>query len=148
MGRHLFSVLAFNMFDELPRCRFTLQPLQLTASGSVAAQPDLIWLQELVGTRARGDTGWTPCGMLNRNLEIKYQLGYARTDGFGEGDWQIEFGSGLMTRGRPPDFVEVLPYASQVEFEGTISGQRYRVPDDRMATDVQLNLGLMGHLDT
>ncbi len=146
MGGREFSVLTFNVFDELPACQFTSQRLQLIASGLAAEQPDLICLQELVKAKVCGDTGEALCDLLNLREEVSYNLRYARADATGEADWAVEFGLGLMTKA-PSDFVEVLRYSSQVELKSTIGGQHYRLPDDRVAMHARLNLGPTQHLD-
>ncbi len=134
MSKAEFKLLTCNLFHDLPRFRHLERRLDFIAAEVTAERPDVIALQEVSRSAARGDVGASLSARVNlRCAGAPYGLDYARADGIGEGEYAFEEGLALISRLQPCASVEVLKFDAQVRLEGHFAGHRYRLPDDRIA---------------
>jgi endonuclease/exonuclease/phosphatase family metal-dependent hydrolase len=143
------KVLTYNIFHDLPRFRSLDRRLELVAADIAAERPDVVALQEIARGRACGDMGQRLGALVNRFCGAPtYTLRYTPADGAGEGELAFDEGVALLSRLEPAGAApEVRKYQTQVELDGTVGGNRYRLPDDRVAMRMRYHISDGVHLD-
>jgi endonuclease/exonuclease/phosphatase family metal-dependent hydrolase len=134
MSERECTFVTWNIFHDLPQFRRLDRRLELIAEVIAEARPHLVALQEVARAAGCGDIGNRLCALVNERCATAYRIYYAVADGAGEGEYAFDEGVAIMSRlpalGAAPD---VLKYAAQVELTTTVAGNRYRLPDDRVA---------------
>src|SRR5580700_10594240 len=128
------TILTLNTFHDLPAYRHLPRRCDLIAEEIAGRRPHLAALQELLRLSQHGDIGVKLRNAVNRLCggEV-YRLDYVRADGAGDGEFAFEEGLALLTRIEPEGPAESLRFRAQVELGTQVGGQRYRLPDDRVA---------------
>lgn len=148
MARASCTVLSHNVFHDVPQLRLLESRLRLIGDGIIAEQPDVVALQEAARTRRSGDTAHKIAARVNAGASYRYELHYARADGTGEGEWEFEEGLALLSRLSPTlDQPLTYRYSAQVEMSAEVGGQRYRLPDDRVALAMRYRIAYGGEID-
>jgi endonuclease/exonuclease/phosphatase family metal-dependent hydrolase len=128
------TFVTWNIFHDLPRFRRLDRRLELIAEAIASARPHLVALQEVARAAGCADIGNRLCALVNERCATAYRIYYAAADGAGEGEYAFDEGVAILSRlpalGTAPD---VRKYAAQVELTTTVAGNRYRLPDDRVA---------------
>jgi endonuclease/exonuclease/phosphatase family metal-dependent hydrolase len=134
MARTDCTIVTLNIFHDLPTFQHLPRRCELIAEEIARRRPHLAALQELLRSSGYGDLGVRLRDAVNRFCggEV-YRLDYARADGAGEGEFGFEEGLALLSRIEAVGPAESLRFRAQVELATEIGGQRYRLPDDRVA---------------
>ena len=134
MARAECRILTLNMLHELPMCRHLTRRCALIAEEIAARRPHLVGLQEVLRAPGCGDIGVRLRDSVNQlcGREI-YTLDYVRADGAGDGEFCFEEGLAILSRIETDGPIETLRFHAQVELAADLGGQRYRLPDDRVA---------------
>jgi endonuclease/exonuclease/phosphatase family metal-dependent hydrolase len=129
-----YTILTLNTFHDLPAYRHLPRRCELIAEEIAQRRPHLAALQEVLRASEHGDIGVKLRDAVNRLCggEV-YRLDYVRADGAGDGEFAFEEGLALLTRIEPDSPAESLRFRAQVELAAEVGGQRYRLPDDRVA---------------
>jgi endonuclease/exonuclease/phosphatase family metal-dependent hydrolase len=141
MGRTECTILTLNIFHDLPMYRHLQRRCELIAKSIAAHRPHVAALQEVVRSTRSGDIGTAIRDRVNQLCggEV-YWLDYAIADGAGDGEFSFDEGVALLSRLESQGPAESLKYRAQVEMATEVAGQRYRLPDDRIAIRRQLRL--------
>jgi len=128
------TILTLNIFHDLPMYRQLHRRCELIAKSLAAHRPAVAALQEVVRSTRSGDVGAAIRDRVNRLCggEV-YKLEYAIADGAGDGEFSFDEGVALLSRLKAEGPAESLKYRAQVEMATEVAGQRYRLPDDRVA---------------
>ena len=128
------TVLTLNVFHDLPAYRHLERRCELIAAAIAERRPHIAALQEVLRATGSGDTGVKICDTVNRICGSRlYRLDYARADGAGDGEFAFDEGVALLSRLAADGPAELLRFRAQVELATEFGGQRYRLPDDRIA---------------
>jgi endonuclease/exonuclease/phosphatase family metal-dependent hydrolase len=128
------TILTLNIFHDLPMYRHLQRRCELIARSIAAHRPAVAALQEVVRSTRSGDIGAAICDRVNQLCGGDvYLLDYAVADGAGEGEFSFDEGVALLSRLEPDGPAESLKYRAQVDMTTEVAGQRYRLPDDRVA---------------
>ncbi len=134
MDRVECAVLTLNIFHDLPTYRHLDRRLQLIAGEIAAHRPGVAAIQELMRAGGCGDLGTRLRDSVNQICGGEfYRLDYAVADGAGEGEFYFDEGVALLSRTEPDGPAESLKYRAQVDLAIDVGGQRYRLPDHRVA---------------
>jgi endonuclease/exonuclease/phosphatase family metal-dependent hydrolase len=134
MGRAECTILTLNVFHDLPTYRNLGRRCELIAEAIAARRPHVAALQEVLRATVPGDIGAKIRDGVNRICGSRlYQLDYAPADGAGDGEFSFDEGVALLSRIKADGPAESLKYRAQVEMATEVGGQRYRLPDDRIA---------------
>lgn len=134
MPRTACTILTLNIFHDLPMYRHLHRRCDLIAESIAGHRPHLAALQEVLRSTVSGDIGAAIRDRVNRLCggEV-YRLDYVAADGAGDGEFSFDEGVALLSRLEAEGSVESLKYRAQVEMGAEVAGQRYRLPDDRIA---------------
>ncbi len=134
MGRTECTILTLNVFHDLPAYRHLERRCELIAAAIAARRPHVAALQEVLRATGRADTGAKIRDSINRICGSRlYRLDYARADGAGDGEFAFDEGVALLSRIEADGPAESFRFRAQVELAAEVGGQRYRLPDDRVA---------------
>jgi endonuclease/exonuclease/phosphatase family metal-dependent hydrolase len=148
MGLSECTILTLNVFHDLPTYRHLQRRWELIAEAIAAHRPHIAALQEVLRATGPGDIGAKIRDGINRICGSQlYQLDYAPADGAGDGQFSFDEGVALLSRIRTDGPAESLKYRAQVEMATEVGGQRYRLPDDRVAMRRRFRLESGARLD-
>jgi endonuclease/exonuclease/phosphatase family metal-dependent hydrolase len=134
MSRTACTILTLNIFHDLPMHRQLQRRCELIARAIAAHRPHLAALQEVMRSTGSGDIGAALRDRVNRLCRGEvYRLDYAAADGAGDGAFSFDEGVAMLSRLEADGPVQSLKYRAQVELATELAGQRYRLPDDRIA---------------
>ena len=134
MSRTAYTILTLNIFHDLPMYRHLQRRGELIANAIAAHRPAAAALQEVVRSTSSGDIGAAIRERVNRLCGGElYRLDYAAADGAGDGEFSFDEGVALLSRLMADGPAQTLKYRAQVEMATEVAGQRYRLPDDRVA---------------
>jgi endonuclease/exonuclease/phosphatase family metal-dependent hydrolase len=148
MGRTECTILTLNAFHDLPTCRHLARRCALAAEEIAARRPHVAALQEVLRSSGCGDIGVKLRDGVNRLCggEV-YRLDYARADGANDGEFGFDEGLALLSRIGTDGPARWLRFRAQVELAAEVGGQRYRLPDDRIAMHRRFRLQSDATLD-
>jgi endonuclease/exonuclease/phosphatase family metal-dependent hydrolase len=142
------TILTLNVFHDLPTYRHLERRCELIAEAIAARRPHVAALQEVLRATGPGDIGAKIRDGVNRICGSGlYWLDYAPADGAGEGEFSFDEGVALLSRIEAESPAESLKYRAQVEMATEVGGQRYRLPDDRVAMRRRFRLESGARLD-
>jgi endonuclease/exonuclease/phosphatase family metal-dependent hydrolase len=148
MNEPVCTFVTWNIFHDLPQFRRLDRRLELIAEAIASAQPHIVALQEIARAAGCGDIGNRLCALVNERCATAYRIYYAPADGAGEGEYAFDEGVAILSRlpalGTAPD---VRKYAAQVELTTTVAGNRYRLPDNRVAMRLRFRRDRGGEVD-
>jgi endonuclease/exonuclease/phosphatase family metal-dependent hydrolase len=148
MGRAECTILTLNVFHDLPTYRHLDRRCELIAEAIAARRPHVAALQEVLRATGPGDIGAKIRDGVNRICGSRlYQLDYAPADGAGDREFSFDEGLALLSRIKADGPAESLKYRAQVEIATEVGGQRYRLPDDRVAMRRRFRLESGARLD-
>jgi endonuclease/exonuclease/phosphatase family metal-dependent hydrolase len=148
MGRAECTILTLNVFHDLPTYRDLDRRCELIAEAIAARRPHVAALQEVLRATGPGDIGAKIRDGVNRICGSRlYQLDYAPADGAGDREFSFDEGLALLSRIKADGPAESLKYRAQVEIATEVGGQRYRLPDDRVAMRRRFRLESGARLD-
>ena len=148
MGRAECTILTLNVFHDLPTYRHLDRRCELIAEAIAARRPHVAALQEVLRATGPGDIGAKIRDGVNRICSSElYHLDYAPADGAGDGEFSFDEGVALLSRIEAESPAESLKYRAQVEMATEVGGQRYRLPDDRVAMRRRFRLESDARLD-
>jgi endonuclease/exonuclease/phosphatase family metal-dependent hydrolase len=148
MGRAECTILTLNIFHDLPTYRHLDRRCELIAEAIAARRPHVAALQEVLRATVPGDIGAKIRDGVNRICGSPlYHLDYAPADGAGDGEFSFDEGVALLSRIEADGPAESLKYRAQVEMATEVGGQRYRLPDDRVAMRRRFRLESGARLD-
>jgi endonuclease/exonuclease/phosphatase family metal-dependent hydrolase len=148
MGRAECTILTLNVFHDLPTYRHLDRRCELIAEAIAARRPHVAALQEVLRATGPGDIGAKIRDGVNRICGSRlYQLDYAPADGAGDREFSFDEGLALLSRIKADGRAESLKYRAQVEIATEVGGQRYRLPDDRVAMRRRFRLESGARLD-
>jgi endonuclease/exonuclease/phosphatase family metal-dependent hydrolase len=134
MPRTACTILTLNIFHDLPMYRHLQRRCELIAKAIAAHRPGVAALQEVIRSTGSGDIGAAIRDRVNRLCGGKaYRLDYVAADGAGDGEFSFDEGVALLSRLEADGPAQTLKYRAQVEMATEVAGQRYRLPDDRIA---------------
>jgi endonuclease/exonuclease/phosphatase family metal-dependent hydrolase len=136
------TIVTYNLFHDLPRFRHLERRLELVADAIAVARPDLMALQEVAKAAGSGDMSAKLLALVNQRARpAVYTIHYARADGLGERDYAFEEGVAILTKlSQMTSPAEVYNYQHQVCLVTSVGGQRYRLPDDRIAIRMRFKI--------
>ena len=148
MSRAECTILTLNVFHDLPTYRHLERRCELIAEAIAARRPHVAALQEVLRATGPGDIGAKIRDGVNRICSSElYHLDYAPADGAGDGEFSFDEGVALLSRIEAESPAESLKYRAQVEMATEVGGQRYRLPDDRVAMRRRFRLESDARLD-
>jgi endonuclease/exonuclease/phosphatase family metal-dependent hydrolase len=148
MSRAECTILTLNVFHDLPTYRHLERRCELIAEAIAARRPHVAALQEVLRATMPGDIGAKIRDGVNRICGSRlYALDYAPADGAGDGEFSFDEGVALLSRIEAEGPAESLKYRAQVEMATEVGGQRYRLPDDRVAMRRRFRLESGARLD-
>src|ERR1700687_1035709 len=148
MSRAECTILTLNVFHDLPTYRHLERRCELIAEAIAARRPHVAALQEVLRATGPGDIGAKIRDGVNRICSSElYHLDYAPADGAGAGEFLFDGGVALLSRIEAESPAESLKYRAQVEMATEVGGQRYRLPDDRVAMRRRFRLESDARLD-